>query len=195
MKASLPTERLAFESRPNRFLPHPPFLQLYGADTSITGRARAFMATCLCFGTYLVASACKNQRSSRWLTPSLRNVLANYSVTIAICLFTALAAYVFDDVGVETLEIPTELAPTYNDTILGRRRDWLVNPMGTHKPFPVWGIFFTAGPALGLTILGYLDQNLTSLLINRKDHKLRKPPGYHLDLFVCGALLHAYCRT
>merc|ERR1711998_619487 len=101
--------------------------KLYEADGSITGRARAFMATCLCFGTYLLASTCKQQRASRWLTPTLRNLVANYSVTIAIFLFTALAAFVFDDVGVETLAIPTEFAPTYNDTILGRRRDWLVN--------------------------------------------------------------------
>ena len=65
--------------------------------------------------------------------------------------------------------------------------------MGTHEPFPVWGIFFTALPALGLTILGYLDQNLTSLLINRKDHNLRKPPAYHLDLLVCGVLIYPVC--
>ena len=43
------------------------------------------------------------------------------------------------------------------------------------------------GAARSGWIPGYLDQNLTSLLINRKDHNLRKPPGYHLDLFVCGA--------
>ena len=104
-----------------------------------------------------------------------------------------LAAFAFDDVGLATLEIPTTFAPTYNDTVLGRRRDWIVNPMGTHKPFPVWGIFFAALPALGLTILGYLDQNLTSLLINRKDHNLRKPPAYHLDLLVCGVLVYPVC--
>ena len=43
------------------------------------------------------------------------------------------------------------------------------------------------------SILGYLDQNLTSLLINRKDHNLRKPPAYHLDLLVCGVLVYPVC--
>merc|ERR1740138_1297988 len=38
-----------------------------------------------------------------------------------------------------------------------------------------------------------MDQNLTSLLINRKDHNLRKPPGYHLDLFVCGLVVYPVC--
>jgi len=65
--------------------------------------------------------------------------------------------------------------------------------MGTDGKFPVWGIFFTALPALGLTFLGYMDQNLTSLLINRRDHKLTKPPAYHLDLFYCGAVIYPVC--
>jgi hypothetical protein len=168
-------------------------ISMFFEDASMTGRARAFMGTCVCFGTYIFASMCKNQRASRWLTPTLRNILANYGVTFAIVLFTGLSTGIFSDVGLPTLQIPTKLEPTFNDTAIGRKRDWIVNPMGTHKPMPIWGIFFTALPALGLTILGYLDQNLTSLLINRKDHNLRKPPGYHLDLFVCGVFIYPVC--
>ena len=65
-----------------------------------------------------------------------------------------------------------------------------VNPLGINKDFPPWAVFGTMVPALGLTFLGYRDQNLTSILINRKDHALRKPPAYHLDLFVCGAVVY-----
>ena len=36
-----------------------------------------------------------------------------------------------------------------------------------------------------------MDQNLTSMLINRKDHNLKKPPAYHLDLLVCGLVVYA----
>ena len=168
-------------------------IRSFYTDQSVLGRSRAFMGTCVCFGTYTLATLCKNQRPKRWLTPTLRNILANYGVTISIILFTGLASGLFADMGLPTLEIPTSLEPTYNDTVLGRKRDWIVNPMGTHRPMPLWGIFFTMLPALGLTILGYLDQNLTSLLINRKDHNLRKPPGYHLDLFVCGVLIYPIC--
>ena len=39
----------------------------------------------------------------------------------------------------------------------------------------------------------YLDQNLTSMLINRKDHNLKKPPAYHLDLLVCGLIVYPVC--
>jgi len=72
-------------------------------------------------------------------------------------------------------------------------RPWIVNPAGVVKSFPVWAIFFCAVPALGLALLGYLDQNLTSLLINRKDHNLRKPAAYHLDIFVCGVFVYPIC--
>jgi hypothetical protein len=29
-----------------------------------------------------------------------------------------------------------------------------------------------------------MDQNVTTVIVNRKDNKLRKGGGYHLDLFV-----------
>merc|ERR1719199_878052 len=61
------------------------------------------------------------------------------------------------------------------------------------KPFELWAVFFTAIPALGLTVLGFLDQNLTSLLINRSDHKMKKPPAYHIDLLVCGLFIYPIC--
>jgi hypothetical protein len=38
-----------------------------------------------------------------------------------------------------------------------------------------------------------MDQNLTSILINRRDHRLKKSPAYHLDLFVCGIFVYPIC--
>jgi multidrug transporter EmrE-like cation transporter len=75
----------------------------------------------------------------------------------------------------------------------GSARDWIINPMGMQKDFPVWGIFFTAVPAMGLCVLGFLDQNLTTLLINRKSSNLKKPPAYHLDLMMCGVFIYPIC--
>ena len=48
-------------------------------------------------------------------------------------------------------------------------------------------------PALGFTVLGYLDENLTTLILNRPSNNLKKPPGYHLDIFVRGLLLMPAC--
>ena len=166
--------------------------KLYFEDDTITGRARAFAGTIFALGTYATATGLKKMKGSKWLTPTLRKLLGNYSVIIAIVLFTFLN-WLVKDVGCDTLEVPATVEPTYVDPMTNTTRPWIVNPMGVHKPFPGWGIAFTALPALGLTLLGYLDQNLTSLLINRKDHNLRKPPGYHLDLLVCGVFVYPIC--
>jgi len=55
------------------------------------------------------------------------------------------------------------------------------------------GNLFSALPAMGLCVLGFLDQNLTSLLINRKSSNLKKPPAYHLDLMACGLFIYPIC--
>ena len=49
--------------------------------------------------------------------------------------------------------------------------------------------------AVGFAVLGYLDQNLTSVIVNRPSNNLKKGPGYHLDLFVRGALTLPVCAV
>ena len=132
------------------------------------------------------------QRAGKIFNKSVRDAMGDYGVTIAILAFTGVA-FAFKrhgDTAVPTLAIPSEFAPTWVNPATGKARSWFVNPLGINKDFPPWAVFGTMVPALGLTFLGYMDQNLTSILINRKDHALRKPPAYHLDLFVCGAVVY-----
>ena len=35
------------------------------------------------------------------------------------------------------------------------------------------------------TILIFMDQQITAVIVNRRENKLVKGVGYHLDLFVC----------
>lgn len=69
----------------------------------------------------------------------------------------------------------------------GKPRRWLVNPFDARVPVWVW--FASAGPALLLTVLVFVDQNITARLINNADHKLQKGGAYHLDLAVAGLLV------
>eukprot|EP00217_Crustomastix_stigmatica_P005644 CAMPEP_0183791820 /NCGR_PEP_ID=MMETSP0803_2-20130417/2119_1 /TAXON_ID=195967 /ORGANISM="Crustomastix stigmata, Strain CCMP3273" /LENGTH=557 /DNA_ID=CAMNT_0026036153 /DNA_START=149 /DNA_END=1822 /DNA_ORIENTATION=+ len=166
-------------------------VKLYKHD-DIENRAGAFLGTFLAFGTYGLAAWFKKNKGSKLFTQQIRVLLANYGVTISILVISGIAA-AFSNVPIEKLSLPDKLRPTYTNPETGKARDWLVNPMGVHTDFPVWGIFFTALPALGLCFLGYMDQNLTSLLINRKDSGLKKPPAYHLDLLVCGVVVYPIC--
>jgi hypothetical protein len=46
-------------------------------------------------------------------------------------------------------------------------------------------------PALIATILIFMDQQITAVIINRKEFKLKKSNGYHLDLFIVGITIAA----
>ena len=50
---------------------------------------------------------------------------------------------------------------------------------------PWWVDVFLA-PVLAIlaTILIFMDQQITAVIVNRKEHKLKKGGGYHLDLLV-----------
>jgi solute carrier family 4 (sodium bicarbonate transporter), member 10 len=81
-------------------------------------------------------------------------------------------------VGVNTpkLTVPSEFKPTRSD------RGWLI-------PFysgdnPLWTIFAAIVPAIIATLLVFMDQQITAVIINKKEFKLKKGLGYHLDLFI-----------
>ena len=65
------------------------------------------------------------------------------------------------------------------------KRSWFVNPFDA----PSWVIWSSIIPALLLSILLYLDQNITVRLVNHSQYKLQKGSGYHLDLFVVAILV------
>jgi hypothetical protein len=151
----------------------------------------AYFAVLLAFGSFFAAMYFRAFRGTGWLTKSLRNTIANFGVTISILTFTAISL-AWEDVDIKRLSIPDKFEPTMKLSD-GTARPWLVNPFGMERDFPIWGIFFAAIPAVGLWILGFLDQNLTTLLINRKANGLKKPPAYHLDLMVCGVFIYPIC--
>uniref|UniRef100_W5MIF2 Anion exchange protein n=1 Tax=Lepisosteus oculatus TaxID=7918 RepID=W5MIF2_LEPOC len=65
-------------------------------------------------------------------------------------------------------------------------RGWIMNPIG---PNPWWTVVVAPIPALLCTILIFMDQQITAVIINRKEHKLLKGCGYHLDLLMVGFML------
>lgn len=58
---------------------------------------------------------------------------------------------------------PCVLQPTRDD------RGWLINPIGRN---PWWTVLAASIPALLCTILIFMDQQITAVIINRKEHKL-----------------------
>ncbi|KRZ20984.1 Electroneutral sodium bicarbonate exchanger 1 [Trichinella pseudospiralis] len=109
--------------------------------------------------------------------PDVRHVVADFNVTIAILLMTAAKWAVGTDVP--CLEVPDKLNPT-------KERDWILNPLDV-KPW--WMALACFLPACFFSILILMDQNITSVIINRPENKLKKGYGYHLDLAVIAVLM------
>ena len=59
---------------------------------------------------------------------------------------------------------PTHPQPT------NPNRGWFVPPFGGN---PGWVYFASALPALLVTILLFMDQQITAVIVNRKEHKLK----------------------
>jgi hypothetical protein len=66
-------------------------------------------------------------------------------------------------------------------------RGWLI-PF-THPSTPWYYYLAASVPALLLTILLFMDQQITSVIVNRSEHKLQKGCGYHLDMLIVSVMV------
>jgi hypothetical protein len=137
----------------------------------------ALLSLLLALGTFYIAMSLSRFRRSSYLLPWMREFLADFGPTIAIVGMT-LVAVSLKEVFLDELPAPDEFGTT-------AERPWLVDMWAT----PVWVRWASAGPAILVALLVYLDQNITGRLVNSPDHKLKKGEAYHLDLLVVGGLI------
>ncbi|KAL6472484.1 hypothetical protein MHYP_G00186720 [Metynnis hypsauchen] len=176
----------------------------------------ALLSFILFFGTYSMTISLKKFKASRYFPTKCRTLLADFAIIISIlvfcaldylmsldtpklhvpteiklrklisdfAIFTSIMTFVGLDLlmGLETpkLIVPTEFKPTRLD------RGWIVMPIGKN---PWWMYLASFVPALLVTILIFMDQQISAVIVNRKENKLKKGCGYHLDLFWVGILM------
>nr|XP_014269035.1 electrogenic sodium bicarbonate cotransporter 1 isoform X2 [Maylandia zebra] len=136
------------------------------------------MSFILFLGTYTCSMSLKKFKTSRFFPTRVRKLISDFAIILAILLFCGVDALV----GVETpkLLVPSEFKPT------SPLRGWFVPPFGGN---PWWVYLAAALPAVVVTILIFMDQQITAVIVNRKEHKLKKGAGYHLDLFWVAILI------
>ncbi|KAM3937404.1 electrogenic sodium bicarbonate cotransporter 1 isoform 3-T3 [Leptodactylus fuscus] len=136
------------------------------------------MSFILFFGTYTCSMALKKFKTSRYFPTTARKLISDFAIILSILAFCGIDALV----GVDTpkLIVPSEFKPT------SPNRGWFVPPFGGN---PWWVYLAAALPALLVTILIFMDQQITGVIVNRKEHKLKKGAGYHLDLFWVAVLM------
>ncbi|KAK0093325.1 hypothetical protein PV326_013821 [Microctonus aethiopoides] len=152
----------------------------------------ALMCTILCLGTFLGAYYLRIFRNSHYLGRSARRAFGDFGVPISIIIFV-LIDYLAE-VKTEKLLVPEGLSPTVPG------RSWIVSPTGIDQPIPVWMAFACIVPAFLVYILVFMETQISELIIDKKERKLRKGCGYHMDIVVvclmnvgCGLMGAPWC--
>ncbi|KAM8981445.1 sodium bicarbonate cotransporter 3 isoform 5-T7 [Sarcophilus harrisii] len=137
-----------------------------------------FWCVILFFTTFFLSSFLKQFKTKRYFPTRVRSTISDFAVFLTIVTMVAIDYLV--GVPSPKLHVPEKFEPTHKE------RGWIINPLGDN---PWWTLLIAAIPALLCTILIFMDQQITAVIINRKEHKLKKGAGYHLDLLMVGVML------
>ncbi|XP_038627404.1 LOW QUALITY PROTEIN: anion exchange protein 4 [Tachyglossus aculeatus] len=138
----------------------------------------AFLSVLLFLSTFFSAMILKHFKSSPFFPTTVRKAVSDFSIILAILLGCGLDAAF----GLDTpkLIVPSEFKPTHPG------RGWLVPLFGANA---WWLCPAAALPAVLLAILVFMDQQITAVILNRKEYRLQKGAGFHLDLFWVAMLM------
>ncbi|KAM9309849.1 sodium bicarbonate cotransporter 3-like isoform 2-T3 [Pholidichthys leucotaenia] len=137
-----------------------------------------FWSIILFFTTFCLSSFLKQFKTKRYFPTKVRSTISDFAVFITIMIMVLLDYLV--GVPSPKLHVPDRFEPT------SKTRGWLISPLGSN---PWWTLLAAAVPALLCTILIFMDQQITAVIVNRKENKLKKGCGYHLDLLVVAVML------
>ncbi|XP_044763391.1 anion exchange protein 3 isoform X2 [Coccinella septempunctata] len=132
----------------------------------------ALFCTVLSLGTFIIAYYLKMFRNSQFLGRNARRALGDFGVPIAIVTMV-FVDYIVPQTYTEKLSVPEGLSPSNPE-----RRGWFIPPTG----LPVWVMFASVIPAMLVYILLFMETHITELIIDKKERKLKKGSGFHLDI-------------
>ncbi|GFN95656.1 Anion exchange protein [Plakobranchus ocellatus] len=141
----------------------------------------ALLSLILVFGTFLIAYFLRIFRNSKFLGRGVRRALGDFGVLISLACMVVLSL-VMNKTYVQKLDITAPLAPTSSE------RGWFINPLGQEKSMPSWMPFGAILPACLIFILLFMETQITEMFINKKERKLKKGSGYHVDQLILGGI-------
>ncbi|XP_038132938.1 sodium bicarbonate cotransporter 3-like isoform X6 [Cyprinodon tularosa] len=137
-----------------------------------------FWSIILFFTTFFLSSFLKQFKTERYFPTKVRSTISDFAVFLTIMIMVVVDYLM--GIPSPKLHVPDRFEPT------SKNRGWLMDPLGEN---PWWTLLVAAVPALLCTILIFMDQQITAVIINRKEHKLKKGCGYHLDLLIVSIML------
>ncbi|KAK4137561.1 hypothetical protein BT67DRAFT_415027 [Trichocladium antarcticum] len=127
---------------------------------------------------FAIAYICGELGQSSLFRHPVRVFLKDYGTPLTLVFFTGFVHMgKMGNIPIETL--PT--GPSFTPTVL--ERGWFIH----FWDIPVGDVFLAIPFALLLTILFWFDHNVSSLIAQGTEFPLKKPAGFHWDLFLLGA--------
>ncbi|XP_037767894.1 anion exchange protein 3 isoform X4 [Chelonia mydas] len=142
----------------------------------------ALLSLILMLGTFFIAFFMRKFKNSRFLGGKARRIIGDFGIPISI-LVMVLVDYTITDTYTQKLNVPTGLSVTSP-----QKRGWFIHPLGSRQAFPMWMMFASAIPALLVFILIFMETQITTLIVSKKERKLLKGSGFHLDLLLIGTM-------
>ncbi|XP_019336594.1 electroneutral sodium bicarbonate exchanger 1 [Alligator mississippiensis] len=137
-----------------------------------------FWSCILFFTTFILSGSLKMFKTSHYFPTKVRAMISDFAVFFTIAIMVVIDFLI--GIPSPKLQVPHVFKPTRDD------RGWIISPIG---PNPWWTVLAAIIPALLCTILIFMDQQITAVIVNRKEHKLKKGCGYHLDLLMVAVML------
>ena len=119
-------------------------------------------------------------RTSVFFPLKVRHIISDFGVIISVALVV-----VFDNMIGDNF---TKKLSIKNDYF---SRNWFVNPLGDEKSIGIGYIFLAVLPAFLVSIILFIETGITAVMLDKKENKLSKGFGYHLDLLVVAVLTGA----
>lgn len=138
--------------------------------------ASAYLSIAVALLFLIVAYLCGSIGQSTLFQRHVRKFIEDYGTPMAVVFFTGFV-HIGKMANIELLTLPTSKAffPTLD-------RSWLV----AFWDISVGDIFLAIPFAVLLTILFWFDHNVSSLIAQGTEFPLRKPAGFHWDIFLLG---------
>ncbi|XP_065256081.1 anion exchange protein 2 [Emys orbicularis] len=153
------------------------------AGPAVTGQPNtALLSLVLMAGTFFIAFFLRKFKNSRFFPGRIRRVIGDFGVPIAI-LIMVLVDFSIRDTYTQKLSVPSGFSVTAPE-----KRGWVINPLGEGSSFPVWMMVASALPAVLVFILIFMETQITTLIISKKERMLQKGSGFHLDLLLIVAM-------
>ncbi|KAL1955186.1 hypothetical protein VTO42DRAFT_8951 [Malbranchea cinnamomea] len=151
-------------------------IQVLTRQWGMAGEASAYLSIMVALLVLMAAYICGEIGESTLFKRPIRKFIEDYGTPLTIVFFTGFVHIGhMRNVHVETLPTSKAFFPTSD-------RSWVVR----FWDLDVGDIFLALPFALLLTILFWFDHNVSSLIAQGTEFPLRKPAGFHWDIFLLG---------